>query len=97
MELLTYKAESAGGKVMKVDPQNTSQTCSSCGSKPKEKLTLAIRHYRCEYCGYEADRDMNAALNILQRGLGLSSKSGGNSPARRENETGGSALAGSTA
>jgi len=97
MELLTYKAESAGGRVVKVDPKDTSQTCSSCGSKPKEKLTLAIRHYRCEYCGFEADRDMNAALNILQRGLGLSSKSGGNSPARRENETEGPVLAGSTA
>ena len=97
MELLTYKAESAGGKVVRVDPQHTSQLCSGCGSKPKEKLTLAIRHYRCEYCGYEADRDMNAAMNILQRGLGLSSKPGGNSPARRENETEGSALAGSTA
>ena len=97
LELLTYKAESAGGRVVNVDPKDTSQLCSGCGSKPKEKLTLAIRHYRCEYCGYEADRDLNAALNILQRGLGLSSKSGGNSPARRENETEGPALAGSTA
>ena len=97
IQMLTYKAESAGGTVVKVDPKDTSQQCSGCGSKPKEKLTLAIRHYRCEYCGYEADRDMNAAMNILQRGLGLPSKSGGNSPARRENEIEGSALAGSTA
>ncbi len=97
IQMLSYKAESAGGKVVRVDPQHTSQLCSGCGSKPKEKLTLAIRHYRCEYCGFEADRDINAAMNILQRGLGLSSKSGGNSPARRENETEGSALAGSTA
>ena len=97
MELLTYKAESAGGRVVKVDPKDTSQLCSGCGSKPKEKLTLAVRRYQCEYCGFEADRDMNAAMNILQRGLGLSSKSGGNSPARRENETEGPALAGSTA
>ena len=97
MELLTYKAESAGGRVVKVDPQNTSQICSSCGLKAKEKLTLAVRRYQCEHCGFEADRDLNVALNILQRGLGLSSKSGGNSPARRENENEGSALAGSTA
>ena len=97
MELLTYKAESAGGRVVKVDSKDTSQKCSGCGLKPKEKLTLAIRHYRCEHCGFEADRDMNAAMNILQRGLGLSSKSGGNSPARRENENEGPALAGSTA
>ena len=97
IQMLTYKAESAGGTVVKVDPKDTSQKCSSCGTKAKEKLTLAIRQYRCEYCGFEADRDMNAAMNILQRGLGLSSKSGGNSPARRENATEGSALAGSTA
>ena len=95
--MLTYKAESAGRKVVMVDPQNTSQKCSSCGSKSKEKLTLAIRHHRCGYCGYEADRDMNAAMNILHRGLGVSLKSGGNLPARRENETEESALAGSTA
>ena len=97
LELLTYKAESAGGRVVKVDPIDTSQKCSNCGLKAKEKLTLAVRRYQCEHCGFEADRDFNAAMNILQRGLGLSSKSGGNSPARRENETEGSALAGSTA
>lgn len=97
VELVTYKAESAGGKVVKIDPKDTSQLCSGCGSKPNKKLTLAIRYYRCEHCGFEADRDMNAATNILHRGLGRSSKSGGNSPARRENETEGLALAGSTA
>ena len=96
MELLTYKAESAGERVEKVDQKDTSQLCSVCGSKPKEKLTLAIRQYRCEYCGHEADRDMNASVNILQRGLGLSPKPGGNSPVSRENETAGSALAGFT-
>ena len=95
--MLTYKAESAGGTVVRVDPQNTSQLCSDCGSKLKEKLILAIRHNWCEYYGYEADRDINAAMNILQSGLGLSSKSGGYSPARRENETEGLALAGFTA
>ena len=97
LEMLTYKAESAGGKVEKVDPKDTSQRCSCCGSKPDQKLTLSVRTYQCEFCGFEADRDVNAALNILQRGLGKSLKPGGNIPARRENENDGVALAAPTA
>ena len=97
LDMLTYKAESAGGKVERVDPKDTSQRCSCCGSKPLRKLTLSIRRYRCGFCGFEADRDVNAALNILQRGLGKSLKPGGNIPARRENENDGVALAAPTA
>ena len=96
-EMLTYKAESAGGKVVRVDPKNTSQICFGCGSMPTRKLTLSDRRYQCEFCGYEADRDINAARNILQRGLEKSLKPGGNFPARGENESDGVALAISTA
>ena len=95
--MLTYKAESAGGKVEKVDPKYTSQICSECGSMPTTKLTLAIRRYQCESCGNESDRDLNAAMNILKKGLGKSMKSGGNSPTRRENEKYGAVLAVPTA
>ena len=97
LDMLTYKAESAGGKVERVNPKDTSQRCSCCGSKPPRKLTLSIRRYQCGFCGFEADRDVNAALNILQRGLGQSLKPGGNIPARRENENDGVALAAPTA
>ena len=97
IQQLTYKAESAGGKVERVDPKDTSQRCSCCGSKPDQKLTLSVRIYQCEFCGFEADRDVNAALNILQIGLGKSWKPGGNIPARRENENDGVALAAPTA
>ncbi|MDR5608827.1 transposase [Paenibacillus larvae] len=58
-----YKAESAG----RVDPRHTSQLCSSCGSIVKK--TLSVRVHRCDHCGYTADRDENAARNILQRAL----------------------------
>ena len=92
VNMLTYKAESAGGKVKKVDPKYTSQICSECGSMPKTKLTLAIRCYQCESCGFEADRDLNAATNILKKGLMQSLKSGGNIPAHSENENYGIAL-----
>ncbi|MDQ8738485.1 zinc ribbon domain-containing protein, partial [Paenibacillus sp. LHD-38] len=46
---------------------NTSQQCSSCGEMVKK--TLAVRTHRCDPCGYVADRDVNAARNILQRAL----------------------------
>lgn len=66
--MLTYKAEEAGRDLIKVNPQNTSQLCSNCGEKvPK---TLAVRVHNCKYCGISLDRDLNAALNILQRGVG---------------------------
>ena len=66
---LTYKAESAGGWVIKVDPRNTTQQCSGCGAMPKDKVGLDQRTYGCYACGMVLDRDVNAAVNILHRGL----------------------------
>ncbi len=66
IELLTYKAERAGGMVVKVDPRGTSQECSSCGVTVEKKLSM--REHRCS-CGAVLDRDHNAALNILNRAL----------------------------
>ena len=82
---LTYKAENAGGWVRSVDPRNTSQACSECGCAPDRRLTLVDRTYWCGHCGYEADRDVNAARNILSvgwTGVSLSAgRPGGNAPA----------------
>ncbi len=64
IELLTSKAESAGGQVIKVDPKNTTQECSRCGEMVRK--SLAVRVHRCD-CGLVLDRDVNAALNILAR------------------------------
>ena len=58
-------AERDGLHFHQVDPKNTSQTCSSCGQKSPKKLSLAIRTFRCQFCGTSLDRDHNAALNIL--------------------------------
>lgn len=66
--LLSEKAESAGVKMVRVNPKNTSLECSSCGAIVKK--SLSARTHRCS-CGYEAHRDVNAALNILHRGLSL--------------------------
>ena len=71
--LLDEKAESAGGKMVEVNPGGTSQECSNCGATVKK--SLSVRVHRCS-CGYEADRDVNAAINILHRGL--ASIAGGN-------------------
>jgi putative transposase len=67
-ELLSYKAEGAGRKVIKVPRfEPTSKTCSECGAINQE-LTLADRQWVCEFCGTSHDRDYNAAKNI--RGVG---------------------------
>ena len=66
--MCAYKAESAGRTYIEVDPRNTSQECSECGQiVPK---TLSVRVHKCS-CGCVLDRDVNAARNILKRGLQL--------------------------
>jgi putative transposase len=64
--MLGYKASSAGGRVIEVEPRGTSQMCSVCGNEvPK---TLAQRWHRCPYCGVVIQRDLNSARNILTVG-----------------------------
>jgi putative transposase len=67
VKILTDKAESAGRLVIAVDPKNTSQNCSGCGSK--EKKALSQRRHICADCGLSLHRDHNAALNVLHRGV----------------------------
>ncbi len=64
---LAYKAESAGREFVTVPPRYTSQRCSHC--KELVQKSLSVRTHICPYCGYVADRDTNAALNILRIGL----------------------------
>ena len=64
---LEGKAESASRQVIAVAPHCTSQKCSSCGEYVHK--SLSVRTHVCPFCGYIADRDTNAARNILQRGL----------------------------
>ena len=69
ISLTIGKAAEAGRTVILVDPRDTSKMCSGCG-KLVEK-TLAVRIHTCPNpdCGLVMDRDVNAAINILQRGL----------------------------
>jgi putative transposase len=55
----------AGRKVVLVPPAYTTMTCSECFARAKQRLGLAERTFRCEHCGYTADRDRNAARTIL--------------------------------
>ncbi|EEL50087.1 RNA-guided endonuclease InsQ/TnpB family protein [Bacillus mycoides] len=66
-KLLMYKCEKFGGLLVKVDPAYTSQDCSSCGNRVKK--SLSIRTHICTKCGTVLNRDHNASLNILQKGL----------------------------
>jgi putative transposase len=66
--MCTSKAEEAGRSIVKVNPHFTSQVCSQCGQVRKKDLSE--RWHSCD-CGAELDRDVNAALNILERGKQL--------------------------
>ncbi|MFD0771982.1 RNA-guided endonuclease InsQ/TnpB family protein [Bacillus sp. CGMCC 1.60114] len=65
--MLSYKFEKFGGLLVKVDPAYTSQDCSDCGNRVKK--SLSIRTHICIKCGTVLDRDHNASLNILRKGL----------------------------
>ena len=66
MSILSYKAEYAGRVFTQVNPNGTSQVCSSCGTKVPKDLSIRIHH--CPVCGISLNRDYNAALNILTLG-----------------------------
>ena len=75
---LRYKAEWAGRELVEVDPKYTSRICNECGNITPQS---EYRTYRCSVCGLEADRDTNAALNILERAFG---NAGGILPQNRQ-------------
>ena len=65
--LLEYKCEREGTHFVAVNPRGTTKECASCGVSTVKPLW--IREHACPACGFEADRDANAAWNILSRGL----------------------------
>jgi putative transposase len=72
--ILSNKAENAGLKVIAVNPRGTSQECSSCGSKVIKPLSE--RTHNCPNCKVSLCRDLNASINIKNRGThGLKAQS----------------------
>ncbi|TQD29231.1 RNA-guided endonuclease TnpB family protein [Methanolobus vulcani] len=66
VNILTYKAELAGKKVVKVDESYTSKACCSCGKI--HEMPLSQRDMICD-CGNKIDRDRNSSINIMTRYL----------------------------
>lgn len=66
---LTYKAEQAGVHLIKIDQwYASSKTCHCCGHKVAE-MPLKLREWQCPICHANHDRDINAAINIRQKGI----------------------------
>ena len=66
--MLEYKCKWYGKQLIVVSPHYTSQECSNCHHNSGKK-TLDIREWTCENCDVHHDRDINAAKNILTKGL----------------------------
>ncbi len=65
---LNYKTGWNGGQLIVVNPRNTSRMCAACGHiAPENRESQAV--FWCVACGHKAHADLNAARNILARGL----------------------------
>lgn len=65
--LLEYKADLYGCHVKQVEARGTTKECASCGVETAKPIW--VREHSCPSCGFETDRDTNAAMNVLQRGF----------------------------
>ena len=74
-QVLAYKCKMYGKKLIVVPPAYTSRICSNCGKKNpafqhmSTNQWLSVREWECPFCHAHLDRDINAAKNILKRGL----------------------------
>ena len=77
VSMLTYKANWYGRTIIKVpNDYPSSQLCHVCGYKNSIIKSLNIRQWTCPKCGSIHDRDINAAKNILSKGIEILTKDG---------------------
>ncbi len=67
IQMLSYKVEKTGGQLIKVNPKNTSRTCSNCGNI--QDMPLANKIFKCLSCSLVCHRDLNASIVIDRVGL----------------------------
>ncbi len=67
LSFLDYKLARRGGRLVRVDPRNTSRTCFVCGHVSAENRPDQAT-FRCASCGHADHADVNAARNILRVG-----------------------------
>ena len=72
--MLEYKSAWYGNDIIRVPTMYpSSQTCSCCGYKNPLVKNLAVRSWECPECHTKHDRDVNAGINILKKGLQMQS------------------------
>ena len=77
VSMLIYKANWYGRTIVKVPKDYpSSQLCHACGYKSSITKSLNIRKWTCPKCGTVHDRDINAARNILSKGIEILTKDG---------------------
>jgi putative transposase len=67
ISILDHHGDKHGCHVVEVEARGTTKECASCSVETAKPLW--VREHSCPSCGFELDRDWNAALNVKSRGL----------------------------
>ena len=71
LTILEWTALKRNKTFILIDPKNTTQMCSTCGTISDKKIVLGQEEWTCPHCGTYHIRDINAAINIKNKGLSL--------------------------
>ena len=71
LTILEWTAIKRNKTFILIDPKNTTQMCSTCGTISDKKIVLGQEEWTCPNCGTYHIRDINSAINIKNKGLSL--------------------------